>query len=290
MRESLSDNYPLGLICVTVFLIVSDMLVTNFTELGGIWAVTVTIFIGLGSLGVLATSIRTIFPKVRNSVLYQILMLFDVTSLLQIIRRNMNQAGRTRQAAMVGGTLFYGMSLFLLITLFTSGISVMNIDNGLWGYAPPLSQEITVGSLIMLVIFLFVFVTSMQLIAFGFYNYDKWDSVKEFARSLSRKPENSQEPDFWKFMNKKQKRQYVLLFGSFFALLCLEVAALGFIMLPAHTFGTSMEGEATARVLGVFGTMTNLVLADIGVLSAIGVTAWGSLRLSEKLESSAVRQ
>ena len=105
----------------------------------------------------------------------------------------------------------------------------------------------------MLAIFLFAFMTSMKLIAFGFYNYDKWDNVKEFARSLSRKPENSQEPDLWKFMNEKQKRQHELLFVSLFAFLCLEVAALGFIMLPAQTFVTSMEAESTSRVLGVFG-------------------------------------
>jgi hypothetical protein len=281
MWKRLSDNYILSLICVTIFLTISYMFLTPFTTLAWIFAIW-------GSLTTIAIIIRTIFPKVRNSILYQILILFDVTALAQIIRKKMTEVkgkGRKkRQGVMLMGTLSYSMGVFLAVKQFFFGGTLTNMDNGISVYIPPLIEKITYGAFVILILAAVAFIISIFLIGIGFYGkFEKFKSINEFAEDISKK-RYTRKSTFWEKMSKKEKYLYTTVLTVTFALMCVEFYALGFIVSPAQTYGTSLEPQMTEQVLSVFGNWTNIILAEIGVLAIIGLTMWTGGYIMHKLQ------
>jgi cytochrome bd-type quinol oxidase subunit 2 len=176
----LSDNYPLSLFCVTVFLMISYASL-KILVLSGL-ALVATI---LGFLVALASATRTIYPKVRNSSLYQILMLFDMTALAQIVRKRMDEikgkGKKMRQDMMVFGTIVFPISVFWMVGQFFQGGTYFNMDNGVSVYVPALAEEVTNVSIFTLILAIILFVLSILLIEFGFYGkFGKWLGVREY--------------------------------------------------------------------------------------------------------------
>jgi hypothetical protein len=185
MGTHLSDKYILSLAFVTLFLIISYEIGTLFTN-NGFYVIPVS-FGYLGFLVSITSAIRTIYPQVRKSGLYQFVMLFDVTALAQIIRNKMNQikgkGKKKRQTAMVVGTPTFILSMFGLIRLVFLGGRLTSIDliNATTAYIPSMIQEITNGAWFILMILLSLVSASIVLIGYGYYDmFRRWKSVNEF--------------------------------------------------------------------------------------------------------------
>lgn len=224
-----------------------------------------------------AIVVRILSPRIRKKTVYKMLTLFDVYSFAQVIRRKMNGVGRSRQAAMVLGTALHFGSVLLILFSIVKGVSLTNLDNGLTTFVPPLLSEITIGGLIVAAIFGVNLWMSNRLISYGYYG--KATSMTSLARTLStnygRKAAKAEAQQFWPLMTTKQKICYGTVLTVGFSLLMVEMYALGFIMSPAQTFGTTLEPKFEAMVLKTFGSMTNALLAEVAVLGSVGLTLGG---------------
>ncbi len=278
MKSKLSGSYLPSLVVLTAVL-VTDVSFNMF----------VTVISYLVTAAILA---RIMVPKYRKSVFYRILLLFDLTTFVQVIRKKMIHVGKARRAALVGGTLFYFVSVYETLILFTSGLYLMNIDNGIVSYIPPIYREISVASVFVLSALAFTFTVSVFLVGFGYYaKFTNWESVIHLAQTLHPeygKSKHVETPHPWQFMNRTQKVSCVAINVVGISLLMFEFYALGFIMSPAQTFATTLEPKFMALVLDTFGTFTNALLAEVGVLCSIGLTMWGMMRLGRRIENQAV--
>ena len=145
MSKNIPDDYILSLVCVTVVLIMSFKFTTLFSNDG-----LVAIPAAFGYLGFLVTfisAIRVLYPQVRNSGLFRLVMLFDVVTLAQIVKKSMieikGKGKKYRQNAMVYGTALFPLSIFWIAGIFFLGGTYVNTDNATSVYVPAMIEKIS---------------------------------------------------------------------------------------------------------------------------------------------------